>query len=230
LPFVCLDLLPPRGRLPRPGRYRDVSPSCPSRYLPGVSAVGACSGVSRRLPGKAHKSHHHDWAVARQSASTSPACGPARREMSRKPGGKGIHNPGPTRPPLARLIAVHSRPVFADPSGRRRRLMRRAGLALAAALGVCLLAVVVAVAGGPQAPFTHWAAPNPSAAGNGTGDGRPPPRARPGTPSPSVPGSPRLSAPRSPSATASPVPTNPAGRTPSGQTKSPNPHKSSHGP
>src|SRR5215472_19087508 len=68
---------------------------------------------------------------------------------------------------FARLIAVHSRPVFADPTGRRRRLMRRAGLGVAAALGVCLLAVAVAMAGGPQAPFTHWAAPNAPAAGTG---------------------------------------------------------------
>ena len=192
------------------------------------------SGVFRAEP-PGDQRRHELAPIALRARRTEVSCGlprPGRTatQMSREPGGKGMHNPGPPRPPLARLIAVHSRPVFADPSGRRRRLMRRAGLALAAALGVCLLAVVVAVAGGPQAPFTHWAAPKPSAAGNGTGAGLPPPHARPGTPSPSVPGSPRPSASRIPSATASPVPTNPAGRTPSGQTKSPNPHKSSHGP
>src|SRR6266436_3513112 len=55
--------------------------------------------------------------------------------------------------------AVHSKPVFTDPSGRRRRVMRRIGLVSAAALAICLGAVVVAVAGGPAAPFTDWAAP-----------------------------------------------------------------------
>src|SRR5215472_17815861 len=107
--------------------------------------------------------------------------------------------------------------------------MRRAGLGVAAALGVCLLAVAVAMAGGPQAPFTHWAAPNAPAAG--TGATRHPAGARTGTPSPSA--SPRPHASASVPATGStglPLPTNPAGRTPSGQPKSPNPHKSSHGP
>src|SRR5882757_2441442 len=61
--------------------------------------------------------------------------------------------------------AVHSRPVFTDPSGRRRRVMRRIGLVSAAALAICLGAVVVAMAGGPAAPFTDWAAPRAPAAG-----------------------------------------------------------------
>src|SRR5690349_2254916 len=60
--------------------------------------------------------------------------------------------------------AVHSRPVFTDPSGRRRRAMRRIGLLSAAALAICLGAVVTAMAGGPAAPFTNWAAPHPPAA------------------------------------------------------------------
>src|SRR6516164_9410930 len=60
---------------------------------------------------------------------------------------------------------MESRPVFADPSGRRRRIMQRAGLGSAAALVVCLGAVVVALAGGPQAPLTGWAAPHALAAG-----------------------------------------------------------------
>src|SRR5689334_13575403 len=64
--------------------------------------------------------------------------------------------------------AVHSRPVFTDPSGRRRRAMRRIGLVSVAALAICLGAVVVAMAGGPAAPFTNWAAPRaPAAATHG---------------------------------------------------------------
>ena len=60
---------------------------------------------------------------------------------------------------VATLLAVHSRPVFADPSGRRRRAMRRIGFVSAAALAICLGAMVVAMAGGPAAPFAEWAAP-----------------------------------------------------------------------
>src|SRR5205823_14858325 len=60
--------------------------------------------------------------------------------------------------------AVHSKPVFTDPSGRRRRFMRRIGLVSAAALAICLGAVVVAMAGGPAAPFTDWVAPRAPAA------------------------------------------------------------------
>jgi len=59
---------------------------------------------------------------------------------------------------------MESRPVFADPSGRRRRIMQRVGLGLAAVLVVCLGAVMVALAGGPQAPFAGWAAPHALAA------------------------------------------------------------------
>jgi hypothetical protein len=35
-----------------------------------------------------------------------------------------------------------------------------------AAIAVCLVAVVVAMTGGPQAPFTQWAAPQPPATAN----------------------------------------------------------------
>jgi hypothetical protein len=42
--------------------------------------------------------------------------------------------------------------------------MRRIGLVSAAALAICLGAVVVAMAGGPAAPFTDWAAPRAPAA------------------------------------------------------------------
>jgi hypothetical protein len=55
------------------------------------------------------------------------------------------------------LPVAESRPVFADPSGRRRRVLRYAGRAAVACLAACLGAVVVAMTGGPQAPFTQWA-------------------------------------------------------------------------
>lgn len=141
---------------------------------------------------------------------------------------------------------VESGPVFADASGRRRRFMLYAGFGAAAALAVCLGAVVVAMAGGPRAPFTQWAGPQPpvsasaghssrsgaggpaaaqNPAGGTAGAATPaaggPPSA---TASPSAGASP--TAARSASASTSPAPTNPAGKTPPGLTKSPNPHKS----
>jgi hypothetical protein len=149
---------------------------------------------------------------------------------------------------IATLHLVQSGPVFADPSGRRRRIMRRMGLGSAAALVVCLGAVVVAIAGGPQAPFAKWAAPRSPAAATSNHDraaqGRDPggstvsplpPAPQPGvvpSPSPSSPPSPGQSTSGSPSATSSsssPVSTNPANRTPPGHTRSPGPRKSSHG-
>jgi hypothetical protein len=142
---------------------------------------------------------------------------------------------------------VHTEPVFADPSGYRRRLLRRLGLAIAAALVACLAAILVSMAGGPQAPLTHWAAPISSLApsvaahphlhhsgrastsqpalapgqlGASTPSASPSSSAslRSGTPTPSPSSSPT-----------SPVPTNPAGHTPPGQSrpkpsKSPSPH------
>jgi hypothetical protein len=148
----------------------------------------------------------------------------------------------------ATLQLVHSRPVFADPSGRRRRIMRFMGLGSAAALAACLGAVVLAIAGGPQAPFAKWAAPHAPAAatsnhgratrGHDSGGSTVSPfpvAAQQGaapSPSPSPDPSPEQSTSGSPSASSSsssPVPTNPAGNTPPGHTKSPNPRKSSHG-
>src|SRR5437867_13362085 len=84
--------------------------------------------------------------------------------------------------------AVHSRPVFTDPSGRRRRFMHRIGLVSAAALAICLGAVVVAMAGGPAAPFTDWAAPRaPAAAPHNGGMSRAPARGTTSTPPSSPP-------------------------------------------
>lgn len=147
--------------------------------------------------------------------------------------------------------AVQTSPVFADPSGRRRRVMRRIGFTSAAALAICLAAVVVAIAGGPTAPFTEWAAPQaPAAASHGNGpalrrspdhggaslsplgsQSEPTPSPAPSA-SQSVSPTARSSASGSPttsSSSGSPVPTNPAGRTPPGRTKSPRPGNGSHG-
>src|SRR5256885_12134883 len=89
--------------------------------------------------------------------------------------------------------AVHSKPVFTDPSGRRRRVMRRIGLVSAAALAICLGAVVVAMAGGPAAPFADWAAPRAPAAAPPNGGAAPGPGPRPAEPPPPPPpaGAPR---------------------------------------
>src|SRR5215469_4298133 len=98
--------------------------------------------------------------------------------------------------------AVHSRPVFADPSGRRRRAMRRIGAISGLVLALCLGAVVVALAGGPAAPFAEWAAPHApvTAAHDGTA-GAPVRRSTSPSPPSSQPG--RVSSP-SPSAGSAP--------------------------
>jgi hypothetical protein len=121
---------------------------------------------------------------------------------------------------------VESRPVFADPSGRRHRIMRKLGIAATSVLVVCLGAIVVAMAGGPQAPLTNWAAPHDQRSGALPGTGGAGPASRSHAPSPSAQASPTPGSAGSPSPHAkSPSPTNPAGRTPRGKTRSPNPHK-----
>ncbi|HEX6856418.1 MAG TPA: hypothetical protein VF204_14080 [Streptosporangiaceae bacterium] len=139
---------------------------------------------------------------------------------------------------------MHSSPVFADPSGRRRRLLRLLGAAAGLIIAVSLALITVGLAGGPQAPFISWAHPHRGAAptvskhpGHGSPPPPPPSAAVPVQPSPSADpqpspsGSPSPSPSASPSEspTAAPAPTNPAGKTPPGQTKSPNPHRSGHG-
>jgi hypothetical protein len=190
----------------------------------------------------------------RSLAGASDRAVPATAANSAQPG---QNNPGPARFCVATLLLVESRPVFADPSGRRRRTMQRVGLGSGAALVACLGAVVVALAGGPQAPFTGWAAPHARAAavpshgrsrapdrgGGNTGPSQPGAQSGPvPSPLPSAGSSPRpgdSAAPSSPAppssssftaAPTSPVSTNPAGHTPPGSTRSPNPHTSSHGP
>ncbi len=143
---------------------------------------------------------------------------------------------------------MESGAVFADPSGRRHRILRFAGLGVAVLLAVFLGAVAVAMTGGPQAPFTQWAAPQAPAGKPGghaaqqgaghptatTGTGSVPGRApgaaggtgntTPAKAAPSPSAGPSVSPAASPSVSL--APTNPAGRTPPGQTKSPNPRKS----
>lgn len=143
--------------------------------------------------------------------------------------------------------------MFADPTGRRFRMLRVAGITATAALTVCLGAVVVALTGGPSAPFTQWAVPRQAAgtAGHGTQHGagqagmtaspspvggtRTATAAPAGGPSASPAPSAAVKATAAPSpaasVTASPAAsaaTNPAGRTPPRhtRTKSANPHAS----
>jgi hypothetical protein len=130
--------------------------------------------------------------------------------------------------------------VFADPSGRRRRALRVLGAAAGLIIVIALALVTVGLAGGPQAPFISWAHPHRGAAPTASkhpGQVSPsaPPAVVPAQPSPSADPQPSPSASPSPSPspsespTTSPAPTNPAGKTPPGQTKSPNPHRSGHG-
>lgn len=136
-------------------------------------------------------------------------------------------------------------------------MLRFAGIGAGGVLACCLVAVVVAMTGGPQAPFTQWAVPAARSApatgsagqqgsghptgspgtgnaapgvgpgtGGGTGTSGTPTAGASVTPAPSGT-SPSPTA--GPSVTASPsgsaTPTNRAGKTPPGQTKSPNPHQ-----
>lgn len=135
---------------------------------------------------------------------------------------------------------MHASPVFADPSGRRRRALRVLGVAAGLIVTAALALITLGLAGGPQAPFISWAHPHrPAAPGAGRHPGQAsppaPPAGVPVQPSPSADPqpSPSPSAPPSPapseSPTVTPAPTNPAGKTPPGRAKSPNPHKSGHG-
>jgi eukaryotic-like serine/threonine-protein kinase len=123
---------------------------------------------------------------------------------------------------------VESRPVFADPSGRRHQILRFAGFGFMAAIAACLVAVVVAMTGGPQAPFTQWAGPpataqhDPQQAGTvplghatvggvpASGDG-----GGAGGTAPGQPGSPATGTTSPPSASTSAKPSTSAGSTPS---------------
>ncbi|HEY2550591.1 MAG TPA: hypothetical protein VGI64_08440 [Streptosporangiaceae bacterium] len=134
-------------------------------------------------------------------------------------------------------------PVFADPTGRRHRRLRRLGIAAGGVLLACLGVVAVALAGGPRAPFISWAVPkHATQAEREHGPGREPAARQLPAPSPSPelsPGSapsPQVSPSRPgsrKSVSPSPALTNPAGHTPPGlihrRSPGPKPHKSPHG-
>jgi len=143
-------------------------------------------------------------------------------------------------------------PIFADPSGQRRRLMRMAGAGGSVLLVGALILVGIGLFGGPNTPLSVFGAPvahgrsGTGGAGKQSGahsaPGRPTPGAgssssRPGQhTSPTLSGSPSPSHSAAPSPTASPssspTPTSTASMTPPGHTKTPHPHpspSSSHG-
>src|SRR5260370_6902060 len=83
-------------------------------------------------------------------------------------------------------------PVFADPSGQRRRLMRLLGAGASVLLVGALILVGIGLFGGPNTPFSVFGAPTPSPHGNpGTardhGRARPPPSVRPPPAPPAAP-------------------------------------------
>jgi hypothetical protein len=134
--------------------------------------------------------------------------------------------------------------------------MRLLGVGASVAIAAALALITVGLAGGPKAPFISWALPRPTGAPSGQhpaaaghqGAGQARSSARPAVapaPSPAADPQPSPTADRQPSPSpsassspspstspATPTPTNPAGKTPPGQTrtKTPNPHKSTHGP
>jgi hypothetical protein len=138
-------------------------------------------------------------------------------------------------------------PVFTDPSGQRRRKLRRVGIAASVLLVGALILVVTGLIGGPGTPFSLWGAPKSAAHGSAApglagssggnhGRGAPPPRligptASAQVPHPSPAASPTPSHAPSATPSGSPSSTNPAGRTPPGRTRSKKPHptKSPHG-
>src|SRR5215472_4836641 len=107
--------------------------------------------------------------------------------------------------------------------------MRRLGIVAAGVLVVCLGAVFVAMAGGPQAPLTSWAAPHNQQSAGLPGHARDPDRLSRthASPSPSVQASPKASSAvtHSPGTGSTTTPTNRAGHVAPGLTRSPNPHK-----
>jgi hypothetical protein len=132
--------------------------------------------------------------------------------------------------------AASALPVFADPTGRRRQRMRRAGACIAATLAGCLTVVVVGLLGGPQAPFVPWATAHPQANAGPGGTRATTKKAGAAAPSrPAVlpsPGPGQSSSPSpSPSPGASPRPavTNRAGRTPPGRNRPKPPRPSPSG-
>jgi hypothetical protein len=140
-------------------------------------------------------------------------------------------------------------PVFADPSGQRRRLMRVFGAAASIVLVGALVMAGIGLFGGPNTPFSVFGAPasgdhgHQGTTGQGASGGPASasslPAGAPGSgpahsgsrsPSPS-PSASRDQSP-APTPSISPTPTNKAGKTPPGQSRSKQPHpspSSSHG-
>ena len=80
--------------------------------------------------------------------------------------------------PETKLPVVHAGPVFADPSGRRRRALRVLGAAAGLIIVVSLALITLGLAGGPQAPFISWAHPH---RGTAPTDGKHPGQSQPVT-------------------------------------------------
>jgi hypothetical protein len=70
-------------------------------------------------------------------------------------------------------------PVFVDHTGRRRRLIRGAGLAVGVVLVAYLGVLVVGLVSGSGAPLTPWPAAKPSAPAGHRGSAARPDRSRP---------------------------------------------------
>lgn len=140
----------------------------------------------------------------------------------------------PPELPRSRRAGRHETgPVFADPSGQRRRLLRVFGAAASALLVGALIVAGIGLFGGPDTPFSVF-----SAHGHGDQGGSDPGKKSdqggyPGTSAPGA-GSTSHGASRSRSSTPSPTaspssspsPTNGAGKTPPGRSRSRRPHPS----
>ncbi|MDR2984827.1 MAG: hypothetical protein LBV34_08295 [Nocardiopsaceae bacterium] len=122
-------------------------------------------------------------------------------------------------------------PIFADPTGQRRRLLRVVGAAASVLLVGALIVAGIGLFGGPNTPFSVFGAPPANGKGHPGGDGDRAPASgaasnpgpsRSATPSPSGSGSHS----RSPRASRSPSQTNKAGNTPPGLSRSKKPHPS----
>ncbi len=146
----------------------------------------------------------------------------------------------------ARHGRTDASPVFTDPSGQRRRLMRLAGAGGSVVLVGALVLVGIGLTGGPDTPFSVFSAPHrhsqehrSRSSRHGTAGRQRPGSAVPSS-SPDPPASPQPSPSASPSSPAagpspttspgtSPAPTNKAGKTPPGRSHSAHPHPSPHG-
>ncbi len=136
------------------------------------------------------------------------------------------------------IDVLDSEPVFVDPSGRRRRIARNAGIVVGCLLAAYLATVAFGVVTGSRVPLTPWPASRPSARAARPGHDdvlrRAPvhtattPRTRSRTTAPASGASPtaRATAPAgSARASASPTPTHPGRGRAYGLAKAPHPKK-----